>query len=168
MRLSPAASLCLICGVAVLGACASSGPTAYPTPQPTRSAVAAPQLDRGGHAALIAQEQIGVRYRYGGNTPGAGFDCSGLVYYSFMQAGLRVPRTSSEQFRSARKIALKDARPGDIVFFQDQAKLSHVGIYLGGSRFVHAPSSGKTVSIAHIDSPYYQEHLVAVGRLGAL
>jgi len=51
------------------------------------------------------------------------------------------------------------------VFFQDQAKLSHVGIYLGGRRFVHAPSSGKTVSIANIASPYYQEHLVAVGRL---
>ena len=168
MRLSPAASLCLICNFAVLGACASSGSTTYVIPDRAHNVPAAPRLDRGEHAALIAQQQIGVRYRYGGTTPGSGFDCSGLVYYSFLQAGLNVPRTSSEQFRAARKIALKDAQPGDIVFFQDQAKLSHVGIYLGGSRFVHAPSSGKTVSIAQIDSPYYQEHLVAVGRLGPL
>jgi cell wall-associated NlpC family hydrolase len=114
---------------------------------------------------VIAERQLGVRYRYGGTSPSSGFDCSGLVHYSFSQAGVTVPRTSREQFRTARKIALNDARPGDIVFFQDQEKLSHVGIYLGGDRFVHAPSSGKTVSIARIDTPYYQQHLVAVGRL---
>jgi len=130
--------------------------------------VLAPQIDSGTHAALIAQRQVGISYRYGGTSPSAGFDCSGLVYYSFSQAGISVPRTSRDQFRVARKISLKDARPGDIVFFQDQEKLSHVGIYLGERRFVHAPSSGKSVSIAHIDSPYYQEHLVAVGRLAAL
>ncbi|HSG66886.1 MAG TPA: C40 family peptidase [Gammaproteobacteria bacterium] len=128
---------------------------------------AAPQ-GRGEHAALIAQEQVGVRYRYGGMSPQAGFDCSGLVYYSFTEAGLRVPRTSRDQFRAARKIALTDAKAGDIVFFQDQEKLSHVGIYLGEGRFVHAPSSGKTVSVDDIAAPYYQEHLVAVGRFGTL
>ena len=116
-------------------------------------------------AASIAQQQIGVRYRFGGTTPSTGFDCSGLVHYSYSQAGLPVPRTSRDQFRAARKIALDEAQPGDIVFFQDQEKLSHVGIYLGNRRFVHAPSSGKTVSVARIDTPYYQEHLVAVGRL---
>jgi len=122
-------------------------------------------MDRGQRAALIAQQQLGISYRYGGTTPSAGFDCSGLVHYSYAQAGLSVPRTSREQFRAARKIALADAQPGDVVFFQDQEKLSHVGIYLGQRQFIHAPSSGRTVSVAHIDSPYYQEHLVAVGRL---
>jgi cell wall-associated NlpC family hydrolase len=146
-------------------ACVSSGPTTVASPPPTvvtRQPAALPANDR---VAAIAERQLGVRYRYGGSTPSSGFDCSGLVHYSFSQAGLAVPRTSREQFRAARKIALSDARPGDIVFFQDQEKLSHVGIYLGGDRFVHAPSSGKTVSIAHIDTPYYQQHLVAVGRL---
>ncbi|HEY5569452.1 MAG TPA: NlpC/P60 family protein, partial [Gammaproteobacteria bacterium] len=57
------------------------------------------------------------------------------------------------------------ASKGDLVFFQDQEKLSHVGIYLGGGLFVHAPSSGSTVSVASLDTPYYQRHLIAVGRL---
>jgi cell wall-associated NlpC family hydrolase len=160
MRASPVSTLCLLTIAAALTGCASSG-ARIERPAPVASSTA----DHGRTAARIAQQQIGIRYRYGGTTPGAGFDCSGLVYYSFTQAGLPVPRTSRDQFRVARKIALRDALPGDIVFFQDQEKLSHVGIYLGGRRFVHAPSSGQTVAIADIDTPYYQEHLVAVGRL---
>ena len=165
MRAQFVVALCLLAVAAVSG-CASSGPTTAGVPA-ARMPVAAP-LVRGERAAKIAQAQIGVRYRFGGVSPTTGFDCSGLVYFSFTEAGVRVPRTSRDQFRAARKIALTDAKPGDIVFFQDQEKLSHVGIYLGDRRFVHAPSSGKTVSIADIDAPYYQEHLVAVGRLGVL
>ena len=164
MRLSPAASLCLICGVAVLGACASSGPTAYPTPQPTRSAVAAPQLDRGGHAALIAQEQIGVRYRYGGNTPGAGFDCSGLVYYAYAHAGKRVPRTTSGLWKSLAPVDTGRLRAGDLLFFNVAGKMSHVGIYVGNGRFVHAPSSGKTVSVERLGSEYYSRAFIRAAR----
>ncbi len=146
-------------------ACVSSGPPTVASPPPTVITRQPPTATPNAVAAVIAERQLGVRYRYGGTSPSSGFDCSGLVHYSFSQAGVTVPRTSREQFRTARKIALNDARPGDIVFFQDQEKLSHVGIYLGGDRFVHAPSSGKTVSIARIDTPYYQQHLVAVGRL---
>ena len=167
MRSSPTVTLCLLCICSVISACASSGPrTSVVLPEHAPTPVR--QLERAERAALVAQQQIGVRYRYGGMTPNSGFDCSGLVYYSYSQAGVTVPRTSRDQFSAARKIALTDARPGDVVFFEDQEKLSHVGIYLGGRRFVHAPSSGKTVSVADIDSPYYQEHLVAVGRLDAL
>jgi len=108
---------------------------------------------------------VGVPYQYGGSSPRTGFDCSGLVFYAYSQAGIPVPRTSRDIFKATRKIALREAAPGDLVFFQDQEKLSHVGIYLGERRFVHAPSSGKTVSVAHIDTPYYQRHLVAVGRV---
>ena len=160
-------ALCLIGGSIALTGCASAPPS--PGASASRGhAVAAPSADPGSHAALIAERQVGVRYRFGGASPASGFDCSGLVYYSFLQAGVRVPRTSREQFSAARKIALADARPGDIVFFQGQEKLSHVGIYLGQRRFVHAPSTGRTVSVALIDAPYYQEHLVGVGRLTSL
>ena len=159
------AILCLVCASSGLAACASSGPTYELPPQPVIAAEHPGTRSANELAASIAAQQIGVRYRYGGTAPTTGFDCSGLVYYSFAQAGLAVPRTSRDQFRVSRKIALNQAEPGDIVFFQDQEKLSHVGIYLGDRRFVHAPSSGKAVSIAQIDSPYYQEHLVAVGRL---
>jgi cell wall-associated NlpC family hydrolase len=125
----------------------------------------APDAAVGGAIAEVARDQVGARYRYGGTDPAEGFDCSGLVYYAYGQAGYRVPRTSQELFRAARKIAVGDADPGDIMFFQDQAKLSHVGIYVGDGLFVHAPASGANVAIASLDSPYFQEHLVAVGRL---
>jgi cell wall-associated NlpC family hydrolase len=119
----------------------------------------------GGAIADVAMGMVGTRYRYGGSDPLEGFDCSGLVYYAYEQAGYRVPRTSQELFRAARKISLGDADPGDLMFFQDQTKLSHVGIYLGEGLFVHAPASGRNVAVGTLESPYYQEHLVAVGRL---
>ena len=108
---------------------------------------------------------VGARYRYGGTSPAEGFDCSGLVFYTYSQAGVAVPRTSQALFRAARKIALGDAGAGDVIFFQDQEKLSHVGIYLGDGLFVHAPATGQRVTVASVDSPYYHRHLVAVGRL---
>ena len=119
----------------------------------------------GGAIADVAMGMVGTRYRYGGTDPLEGFDCSGLVYYAYEQAGYRVPRTSQELFRAARKISVGDADPGDIMFFQDQTKLSHVGIYLGDGLFVHAPATGQNVAVDSLKSPYFQEHLVAVGRL---
>jgi cell wall-associated NlpC family hydrolase len=122
-------------------------------------------LSIGDAIAELAMGMVGTRYRYGGSSPAEGFDCSGLVFYAYSQAGLKVPRTAQEQFKAARKIALKNVAAGDVMFFQDEAKLSHVGIYVGDGLFVHAPSSGQRVSVASIESPYYQQHLVAVGRL---
>lgn len=164
MRISSFTTLCVLAGSVVLTGCAGAParPTMVAAPS-TRAAVM--RLDRGERAASIAHEQIGVSYRYGGIDPATGFDCSGLVFYSYAQAGVTVPRTSRDQFRTSRKLSLAEARPGDVLFFQDQEKLSHVGIYLGERRFIHAPSSGRTVSVADIDAPYYQAHLVAVGRL---
>lgn len=129
---------------------------------------AAPHPATGGLRRPItsrALAMVGVPYRYGGAHPDEGFDCSGLVYYAYTTSGHPVPRTSQEQFDVAHKIALAEAAEGDLVFFRDQEKLSHVGIYLGDGRFVHAPSSGGSVHVADIHAPYYQRHLVAVGRL---
>ena len=120
---------------------------------------------KGSSIAQLALSMVGVQYRYGGAHPREGFDCSGLVYYTYTSNGHAVPRTSQGQFNAARKIPLAQAEEGDLLFFQDQEKLSHVGIYLGDGRFVHAPSSGDTVRVASIDTPYYQRHLIAVGRL---
>jgi len=119
----------------------------------------------GSAIAELARTLVGTQYRYGGAKPDEGFDCSGLVFYTYAKAGFRVPRTSQELFRAARKIALGDAGAGDLMFFQDETKLSHVGIYLGDGWFVHAPADGRQVAVANLDSTYYRQHLVAVGRL---
>jgi cell wall-associated NlpC family hydrolase len=115
-------------------------------------------------AAATAAHLVGARYRYGGTGPDE-FDCSGLVYYSFLNAGARVPRTSVEQFRAARPVPLVDARPGDLVFFRLEDKVSHVGIYLGHLQFVHAPSHGGSVEVESLENRYYERHLVGARRL---
>ncbi|MCZ6560392.1 MAG: C40 family peptidase [Gammaproteobacteria bacterium] len=126
--------------------------------QPTREPTLGKQLAR------TATQMIGVPYVYGGSTP-KGFDCSGLVYYSYQQAGMSVPRTSQAQFKAARPVSLSAAQPGDLLFFRGGRKISHVAIYIGNGYFVHAPSSGKTVSVANIKDAYYREHFDRVGRL---
>lgn len=158
-----------IAAAAGLAACATAPPAERPAPTqaaaPLADAAEPPVLSLGGAVADLAADMVGARYRLGGTDPVQGFDSSGLAFYAYDQAGYPIPRTSEEQFRAAHKIALADATAGDLFFFQDQAKLSHVGIYLGDGLFVHAPEKGQQVSVARIDAPYYQEQLIAVGRL---
>ena len=164
---SKSAMLPVLAAIGVLATGCAGAPTA-PAPRASGSMTVEPRVaDEGVGAAIadVAMGMVGTRYVYGGTDPELGFDCSGLVYYAYGQAGYEVPRTSREQFRAARKISVGEADPGDLMFFQDQTKLSHVGIYLGGGRFVHAPASGKNVAVGSLDSHYYREHLVAVGRL---
>lgn len=124
-----------------------------------------------GPGTLIAQQaraQIGVPYRYGGADPQRGFDCSGLVSFAHTREGVSVPRTAAAQFSAARKVALADVRPGDLLFYRLVAgskDVTHVGIYTGQGRFVHAPQTGKRVSEVSIDDPYYRERFAGAGRL---
>ena len=115
-------------------------------------------------AAAIAVQQVGAAYRYGGASP-AGFDCSGLVQYSFRRAGMKVPRTTGQLWKSAGAVAMDDLRVGDLLFFRFDGKMSHVGIYVGDEQFVHAPSSGRTVSIESLNADYYRRALIRGGRL---
>ena len=154
----------------LLAAGCTGTPATHPRDGGTRPAPAttAPREVAKDQRLLIAElalSLVGVPYRYGGADPSGGFDCSGLVYYTYSSYGHVVPRTSQAQFGASIKISLAQAMAGDLLFFEDEVKLSHVGIYVGDGRFVHAPSSGGTVSVASIDAPYYQRHLVAVGRL---
>ena len=119
----------------------------------------------GARAVHVAYTQLGTPYRYGGSSPD-GFDCSGLVQYSYGLAGIRVPRTTSQQLRHARPVSMSALQPGDLVFFRlSKRKPSHVGIYAGNGRFIHAPSTGKEVSYARLDNPYWRERVVAAGRV---
>ncbi len=115
-------------------------------------------------AAKFAREMVGQPYRYGGNSP-SGFDCSGLVQYSYSRAGLAVPRTTRSQRQSGVAIGSQSLRVGDLVFFdQEGQKSSHVGIYIGDGRFVHAPSSGKRVRVDELDAKYWQKHFAGARR----
>lgn len=100
-----------------------------------------------------AQQAIGTPYRFGGNTP-TGLDCSGLVEMTYRTAGIRVPRTADEQFRELPPI--EAPRPGDLLFFGDHRKATHVGIYRGGGQMIHAPGNGRAVASVPLDIDYWQ------------
>ena len=123
-----------------------------------------------GTGAVIAREArtlLGTPYRYGGSEPATGFDCSGLVSYVHSREGIVVPRTASTQFAAARRVALGELRPGDLVFFRlvpHSREVTHVGIYVGNGRFVHAPQSGRNVVEASLDDGYYRERFAGAGR----
>ncbi len=118
------------------------------------------------HAAGHAAKMIGRPYRFGGATPSAGFDCSGLVQYGYRQAGVSLPRSTDQQRSLSKAVRLEDLRRGDLLFFnQEGKKFGHVGIYLGRGMFVHAPSSGKAVRSDRLEAPYWKRHLSEVRRL---
>lgn len=108
----------------------------------------------------IAAQQIGAPYRYGGNGR-RGFDCSGLVQFAYRQVGIEVPRTTESQWRMARTPERRYLLPGDLLFFHIGGKKDrHVAIYEGDGVFIHAPSSGKQVSRASLDNPFWQGALI--------
>ncbi len=125
-----------------------------------------PAITRPGDTVLqAAQGRIGSPYKYGGAGPDA-FDCSGLVTYAHRQIGVAVPRTAAQQFAAATPVERDALRPGDLVFFRlDSRDVSHVGIYAGDGRFVHAPQRGGTVRLASLDEEYFRRSFAGGGRL---
>lgn len=172
-------------GVVVLSACSS-------VPREDRTPVAAGE--RSGHLKLdgwgpqsppsgfprfvdhsVGQEEIsmqamglvGVPYRWGGNTPAAGFDCSGLVRYVVERAAsVDLPRTTADMSREGVSIAPDAVAPGDLIFFNTTGRAhSHVGVYVGDYRFVNAPSTGGTVRIDYVTNPYWAKRFDGIRRV---
>ena len=122
--------------------------------------------DRAAQIALEALSLVGIRYRYGGNSPEQGLDCSGLVRYVFREAGTDLPRTSDEMSRRGRPVDQQDLQPGDLVFFNTLNRaFSHVGIYLGNNQFVHAPSTGRNVRVENMDMAYWKTRFNGARRV---
>lgn len=113
-----------------------------------------------GTAINAAMSQLGVPYHYATSEPGVGFDCSGLTHYAWGQAGVYLPRNSAAQAAATPHVPPADAQPGDLVFYY--TPISHVGIYLGGGQLVHAPNTGRTVSVATVN----WSKVTVVGRPG--
>jgi cell wall-associated NlpC family hydrolase len=122
---------------------------------------------RASELAVQAMSLIGIRYKYGGNGPESGLDCSGLVRYVFKEAWNRdLPRTSHEISQVGQKVDPKDLRPGDLVFYNTLRRgFSHVGIYLGDNKFVHAPSAGGEVRIERMDISYWRSRFNGARRI---
>ena len=170
-------TVCSILSIVLISGCASQPPK---TPPPESQTVVQHDINKtatqsskkpltrttGDLIVANAESVLGAPYRYGGNNPSTGFDCSGLVYYSYGQLGLNVPRTTKQQALHATPLALNEIEPGDILFFKIYGSgVSHVGIYTGNNQFIHAPKSGKQVSYADVNQPFWRERLIKVGRL---
>ena len=165
------AGLALAARALLLAAC---GREVRPAPRqaatvPAREWPATTPADPAAANAVLmrAISLVGTPYRYGGNTPEGGFDCSGLVNYVFRDMlDLRLPRTSRELASyQGPKIEPQRLATADLVFFGSGNQVTHVGIYVGEGRFVHAPSTGGTVRLDHLDGSYWRRHYSGARRV---
>jgi cell wall-associated NlpC family hydrolase len=136
----------------------SEATTTAPTPTPV-----APALG-GGHpdAASIAARYLGIPYKWGGSSPATGFDCSGLVMYVYAQLGISLPHYTGAQWGAGVPVSRSQLEPGDLVFFDG---LGHVGIYIGGGQFIHAPHTGDVVRVSSLSDSWYSSHYDGARRI---
>lgn len=155
-----------------LAGCAGSSPrrragTSAPAGGPPRSRDL-PGTDEGLEVVVRAMGLIGVPYQWGGNDPRQGFDCSGLVTHVYREAvGMALPRTSQRISERGRRVDRTRLAPADLVFYNTSRRrsFSHVGIYVGDDRFVHAPSSGSLVRVESMETRYWRQRYAGARRL---
>lgn len=125
------------------------------------------QVNARNDLAFYAMSLAGTPYRYGGESPQSGFDCSGFVRYVFRHSlGVQLPRTVRQMSHTGRPIGRSQLRPGDLVFYHTERRaFSHVGIYLGDNRFVHAPSDGKAVEVVKMNISYWEDRYSGARRV---
>lgn len=146
----------LVIGACLLMAGCASPPGPRPVRGPALSIPSTPITDEQSNSiAIHALGLVGTPYRYGGNTPDGGFDCSGLIGYVYLNSvGQSPPRTVARMSGFGQPVAMSDLRSGDLVLFGSSTP-THAGIYVGGGRFVHAPSTGGEVRLDRLDGVYW-------------
>jgi cell wall-associated NlpC family hydrolase len=160
LLLVPHLRTALLAAVALLLAACANTPPGGPSAPANRVSD-----EQAARAAEIALAMLGKPYRYRGSTP-EGFDCSGLVSYSYTRVGLTLPRDTRGLRDQGVLVPVRSLRAGDLLFFdQEGRKLSHVGIWLGEGRFVHAPSTGGRVRVDRLDADYWSRHFVEARRI---
>src|SRR3984885_6137744 len=156
-----------------------STPSGSNSLSPLNSQSAAPDSDGGaksflsgmagkaGDVVVGALNMIGVRYRWGGNTPDSGLDCSGFVRYVFQDTlGMALPRRAEEMSRVGEKVSMSNLKPGDLGFFNTMRRtFSHGGIYIGDNKFVHSPSTGSTIRVDDMDDGYWEKRFTGARRI---
>lgn len=117
---------------------------------------------RGHSVVAKARSQIGGRYKYGGSSPQTGFDCSGLIEWSYKQCGIRVPRITEDQAEAGVAVGKNQLRPGDILVFRISSRSGlHTAIYSGNGKFIHSPSSGKRVREEELNGYWTSRYITA-------
>ena len=116
-------------------------------------------------AIRVAAQYLGTPYHFGGDTPQTGFDCSGLMQWSYAHVGISIPRVTYDQIDVGVPVDREQLVPGDLVFFQENGDVHHVGMYLGGGRFLEAPHTGDVVKVASLDEPYYAAQFAGGRRI---
>ena len=131
-----------------------------PAPKPAKD-----NKDMGAIAARTAERFVGIPYRWGGDNVVEGMDCSGFVRAVYNLCGLSIPRTSQDQFKAGDSVIKDDLQDGDLVFFGSSAdKINHVGIYVGGGKFVHAPRRGEDIRVTAVNESYFEKRFVGARR----
>jgi cell wall-associated NlpC family hydrolase len=146
----------------------SATPAAAPAPaEGGAKAFLSGMAGKAGDVVVGALNMIGVRYRWGGNTPDSGLDCSGFVRYVFQDTlGMSLPRRAEEMSRVGEKVSMSNLKPGDLVFFNTMRRtFSHVGIYIGDNKFVHSPSTGSTIRVDDLDDGYWEKRFTGARRV---
>jgi cell wall-associated NlpC family hydrolase len=139
---------------------------------PSVTLVTSPQVNNPSEIKTLgevivqsAKLQMGIPYKFGGNSPSEGFDCSGLALYSHRINGISIPRQTSEQFKLGKHINRTELNSGDLLFFRTMGQsVSHVGIYMENDIFIHAPNSRKNVETETLDNPYYKKRYLGARR----
>ncbi|HEX5028132.1 MAG TPA: C40 family peptidase [Gaiellaceae bacterium] len=154
--------LCLTAAIAAAAVVPANAATSsgHPRPHPI---VDATSPTRAELAARFALDEVGVPYRWGGESPASGFDCSGLVRWAYGRVGIDLPHSSYALYGEGRRVSGNLER-GDILFFEG---LGHVGLYLGKGRMVHAPQTGRNVEVVRLAGSNYGMRLVAARRVVA-
>mgnify|MGYP000056235252 FL=1 len=122
--------------------------------------------DEAGDLIMNAMSLIGLSYRFGGNSPTQGLDCSGFMQYIFKRSmGITLPRTSAEMATVGQQVDRANLKPGDMVFFGSGGRVSHVGMYIGNDRFIHAPRTGRDIEITSMNGTYWKNRYITARRV---
>jgi len=150
----------------LLSACATAPPkplNSNPLPRGKPPPTVHQEKTNRQNIVLYAFGLIGIDYRFGGSNPASGLDCSGMVRYIYRNAAaIQLPHNAYRMAQMGRKISRAELKPGDLVFFNTLHRpYSHVGIYIGNHRFIHAPHTNGKIEISNLNSPYFSKHYEA-------
>lgn len=166
VRLAP--MVCLLVMLGLMVGCAAKSP-APPPPgaKPAKQQYSIKVTPQAASVIRTARLMIGAPYKWGGESPRTGFDCSGLVWFAYHQNGINLPRISWQQFSVGTPIKRTRMQPGDLIFHKvdKSGKSLHVGIVTDRGTFVHAPSSGKRVMESSLNNTYWKEHFIGARRV---